>query len=100
MSIQLNIHTWAISPIRYTAASTINHQQILRPVLTGGLIVDLLLVDAAGRIQEHRIMPVDATLADAPEITARFQDPLTVRLDLAAQPSAACSASGAKYPRR
>jgi hypothetical protein len=73
-----------------TGASAINHRRILRPVLTGGLIVDLLLVDAAGNVQEHHVMPVDSTLADAPEITARFPDPLTFKIDQEATPSAAC----------
>ena len=74
-----------------TEPTSINHRRILHPVLTGGLIVDLLLVDAAGNVQDHRVLPVDATLADTPEILARFPDVLSVRIDPEANPSAACT---------
>lgn len=81
-----------ITAIVLTGPSPINHRRILRPVLTGGLIVDLLVVDAAGTVQGHWVMPVDGTLADDPSILARFPDHLSSRIDLDTRPSATCAA--------
>ena len=78
----------AIIPIVPVA---VQHRRILRPVLTGGLVVELLLVDAQGQIQERRTAPVDESLPAEPAILAQFPDRLTSTLDHAAQPATACA---------
>lgn len=75
-----------------TAAVAMQHQRLLRPVLDGGLAVELLLVDAAGRIRERRTLPVDDSLPDEPALAAQFRDPLSSRIDAAANPSQSCIA--------
>lgn len=65
------------------------HRRLLRPVLDGGLVVELLLVDAQGVIQMRHVLPVDATLADDPAFVARFPDPLT-KLITRDNPSQTC----------
>gem|GEM_PF-4301240 len=66
------------------------HQRLLRPVLDGGLAVELLLVDAAGRLRERRTMPMDDSLPDDPAVAAQFRDVLTSRIDPASSPSQSC----------
>jgi len=73
-----------------TAAAAIQHQRLLRPVLDSGLAVELLLVDAAGRLRERRTLPVDDSLPDDPTIAARFRDTLTRTIDPMQTPSQAC----------
>jgi hypothetical protein len=65
------------------------HRRILRPVLDGGLVAELLLVDAQGVIQKRHVLPVDSTLADDLAFVARFPDPLT-KVVTAVQPSESC----------
>ncbi len=80
-----------ITAIIPTAPVAVQHRRIVRPVLTGGLAVELLLVDAQGRIQERRTAPVDDSLPAEPAILAQFPDHLTSTLDHAAQPATACA---------
>ena len=75
-----------------TGNPAIQHRRIVRPVLTDGLAVELLLVDAAGTIQARRTMPVDDSLPDDPALVAQFRDVLTSRIDQAANPSQSCIA--------
>ncbi len=72
------------------AAVAMQHQRLLRPVLDGGLAVELLLVDAAGRLRERRTMPMDDSLPDDPAVAAQFRDVLTSRIDPASSPSQSC----------
>lgn len=73
-----------------TGAPPVQHRRIVRPVLTEGLAVELLLVDAAGAIQARRTMPVDDSLPDDPALGAQFRDSLTSTIDLANNPSQSC----------
>lgn len=73
-----------------TAAVAMQHQRLLRPVLDGGMAVELLLVDAAGRLRGRRTMPVDDSLPDDPAVAAQFRDALTSRIDSAVIPSQNC----------
>lgn len=75
-----------------TGGPGVQHRRIVRPVLTEGMAVELLLVDAAGVIQARRTMPVDDSLPDDPALAAQFRDVLTSRIDLAANPSQSCIA--------
>jgi hypothetical protein len=81
-----------ITAIIPTAPVAVQHRRIVRPVLTGGLAVELLLVDAQGQIQERRTAPVDESLPADPAILAQFPDRLTSTLDHTAQPATACAA--------
>jgi hypothetical protein len=67
------------------------HARIVEPVLSGGLAVELLLLDTQGRIVGRATMPVDAELPDDPSLAERFREPLTARLDHAANPSQNCA---------
>jgi len=75
-----------------TGSTPVQHRRIVRPVLTGGLAVELLLIDDAGSIQGRWTMPVDDSLPDDVSFAVRFPDQLTrtIRLDL--NPSQACAA--------
>ena len=73
-----------------TGHATVQHRRIVHPVLTDGLAVELLLVDAAGVIQMRRTMPVDDSLLDDPALAAQFRDVLTSRIDAASNPSQSC----------
>ncbi len=73
-----------------TGDASVQHRRIVRPVLTDGMAVELLLVDAAGAIQARRTMPVDDSLPDDPTLAAQFRDVLTGTIDLAANPSQSC----------
>lgn len=68
------------------------HQRLLRPVLDGGLAVELLLVDAAGRLRERRTVPVDDSLPEDPALAVQFRDQLTSTIVPAANPSQGCIA--------
>jgi len=80
-----------ITAIIPTTPVAVQHRRILRPVLSGGLAVELLLVDAQGQIQESRTAPVDDSLPAEPAILAQFPDRLTSTLDHAAQPAKSCA---------
>ena len=80
-----------ITAIIPTTPVAVQHRRIVRPVLTGGLAVELLLVDAQGQIQERRTAPVDDSLPADPAILAQFPDRLTSTLDHTAQPATACA---------
>jgi hypothetical protein len=80
-----------ITAIIPTTPVAIQHRRIVRPILTGGLVVELLLVDALGQIQERRTAPVDDSLPAEPAILAQFPDRLTSTLDHTAQPATACA---------
>lgn len=73
-----------------TGGPDVQHRRLVRPVLTEGLTVELLLVDAAGAIQARRTMPVDDSLPDDPSLAVQFRDVLTSRIDLASNPSQGC----------
>jgi hypothetical protein len=81
-----------ITAIIPTTPVAVQHRRILRPILTGGLAVELLLVDTQGQIQERRTAPVDDSLPAELPILAHFPDRLTSTLDHAAQPATACAA--------
>jgi hypothetical protein len=80
-----------ITAIIPTAPVAVQHRRIVRPVLTGGLVVELLLVDAQGQIQERRTAPVDDSLPAESAILAQFPDRLTSTLDHTTQPATACA---------
>lgn len=73
-----------------TDTVAIQHRRIVRPVLTEGMAVELLLVDAAGVIQHRLTMPVDGSLPDDPAVAAQFRDVLTSTINPGANPSQSC----------
>jgi hypothetical protein len=75
-----------------TIAVAVEHRRVVRPVLTDGMAVELLLVDAAGVIQSRRTMPVDDSLPDDATVALRFKDVLTSTLKLGENPSQSCMA--------
>jgi hypothetical protein len=74
-----------------TTSVAVEHRRLVRPVLTDGMAIELLLVDAAGAIQARRTMPIDESLPDDPDFAARFRDALTSRIDASARPAQACA---------
>lgn len=93
-------HVVAVIP---TGDAPMQHRRIVRPVLTEGMAIELLLVDAAGAIQARRTMPVDDSLPDDPALATQFRDALTSRIDAAANPSQSCvvchATAGAAWAR-
>lgn len=67
-----------------------NHRKRVDPLGDGGMVILALLSDAGGALQEHLIIPVDASLPSDPGILARFAAP-RVAVDAQANPSAACA---------
>ncbi len=74
-----------------SAPIAIEHARLLRPLLTGGMLAEVLLVSGDGRIVERHSLPIDATLPSRPEILAEFQEPLTSVIDDQTQPNQACA---------
>lgn len=74
-----------------TGPATVQHARILRPALPQGLAVDVLLLDSTGRIRSRAVVPVDRTLRAVPGLAARFREPLTRVIDVAAGPSPQCA---------
>lgn len=74
-----------------TAPVQAEHRRLVRPLLEDGMAVELLLIDAAGAIQERRTMPVDDSLPDDPSVAERFRDSLTSTLRAEAMPSQDCA---------
>lgn len=75
-----------------SVAVAVEHRRIVRPVLSDGMAVELLLVDAGGAIQARRTMPVDDSLPDDPAVALRFRDVLTSTIKPGENPSQACMA--------
>jgi len=80
-----------ITAIIPTEPVAVQHRRIVRPVLTGGLAVELLLVDAQGQIQERRTAPVDDSVPAESAVLPLFPDRLSSVLDHEAQPATACA---------
>ena len=68
----------------------LNHRRLLRPLLDGGMIVEVLLFAADGRAVEHVRLPVDRTLPSDTAILARFPQTLSSQV-VAEVPSTACA---------
>jgi hypothetical protein len=75
-----------------TTPVAVEHRRMIRPVLTDGMAVELLLVDAAGIIQSRRTMPVDDSLPDDATVALRFRDVLTSTIKAGENPSQSCIA--------
>lgn len=73
-----------------TVPVAIQHRRILRPVLDGGLVVELLLVDTAGDLAERHTMPVDDSLPEDSAFVTHFPDHLTSTIALDAAPNGEC----------
>ncbi|MBN8523822.1 MAG: hypothetical protein J0M02_00655 [Planctomycetes bacterium] len=67
------------------------HRRLIRPVLTDGMAVEMLLVDAAGAVQARHTVPIDDSIPDDAALERRFDDPLSVTIRTDAQPSTACA---------
>ena len=80
-----------------TVAQAPNHRTILRPVLTGGLVVEAVLVtdqrgvDAQRQVVAQATIPVDQTIAADTTILAKFPDQLTAILHPEVKPGASCA---------
>jgi hypothetical protein len=73
-----------------TGTAAVQHARILRPALGQGLAVDVLLLDGAGRVRSRTVVPVDRTLRAVHGLAAQFREPLTSRIEAAANPSQSC----------
>ncbi len=60
-----------------TVPIAMENARILRPVLNSGMMTEVLLVTADGRIADRLQVPIDATLPSEPRILAGFHDHLT-----------------------
>jgi hypothetical protein len=72
-------------------AHTPAHQMIVRPVLDGGAVAILLLVDGNGRIRSHHVLPIDRSLPEDSKIVSAFSETRTIRIDEKASPSTVCA---------
>ncbi len=70
--------------------SPVNHRRMVRPIVSGGLVVQGLLIDAGNQIAEQVAIPIDATLPAESAILVAFPDRLTFTLRPDAMPSNAC----------
>ncbi len=73
-----------------TVAQAPNHRAILRPVLSGGLVVEVVQVNAQRQVVAQATIPVDRTLEADPGILARFPEPLTATLRPEVKPAGTC----------
>lgn len=64
-----------------------NHQRIVRPILDGGAVAMLLLVDAGGRLVRQVVIPIDRSLPADPALLAALPEPRTITVR-APQPAA------------
>jgi len=73
----------------------LNHRKLITPLLDGGLVIEVVLVDGDSGIVEHLRLPVDRTLPADPTILARFGERLsaTVAATVPSQDCAACHSS-------
>ncbi len=74
-----------------TTPIAVENARLLRPLLLGGMMTEVLLVSAEGRIIEHMSMPIDASLPSQPDVLTAFEDPLTYTIDDHSQPSQSCA---------
>lgn len=78
----------AVIPTTPVAAE---HRRLLRPVLSDGMVVEMLLVDSAGMVQARHSLPVDDSLPDDDVLARGFADPLSTAIRMDANPSTACA---------
>ncbi|MBA2480247.1 MAG: hypothetical protein H0V44_06270 [Planctomycetes bacterium] len=74
-----------------TTAVAVEHARLVRPLLSGGMIAEVLLVTSDGRISESISLPIDATLPARPGILAAFREPLSSTIDDTVQPCRSCA---------
>jgi hypothetical protein len=73
-----------------TVPVSMENARLVRPVLNSGMIAEVLLVTADGRIGGRFQVPIDASLPSKPEILTGFQDQLTAVIDDKSEPSTSC----------
>jgi len=73
-----------------TRPVALSHRRLLRPLLDGGTIVEIVLVAGDGRLIEHRSLPVDRTLPGQAAILAGFHERLSSKV-VTAVPSQDCA---------
>lgn len=70
-----------------------NHQRIVRPILDGGAVAMLLLVDADGRLARQVVIPIDRSLPADATLLAALPEPRTITVRSPQPPtSTACAA--------
>ena len=69
-----------------------NHRRLLIPLVSGGMVAEVLLVDGQNQIVEHVRLPIDRTLAEDCSVLERFPERLLLHLDEHTVPSSACTA--------
>ncbi len=73
-----------------TVAQAPNHRAILRPVLTGGLVVEAVLTDVLRQVVTQATIPVDRTLDADASVLSKFPDQLTATLRPETKPAESC----------
>jgi hypothetical protein len=73
-----------------TARTAIQHRKILRPIAAGGMVAQVLLLDADRHIREFYALPIDRTLPHDPRILPMFATKASFTLDVLANPSDSC----------
>ena len=68
-----------------TSPCPINHARIIHPVASGGMVAQVLLVDARRMIRQQLVLPIDPSLPADPVILAAFPAPRTITLATYAQ---------------
>lgn len=63
-----------------TGTCAINHMRIVRPVASGGMVAQVLLLDARLAIRQQIVLPIDPTLPAESAILAAFPAPRTITL--------------------
>jgi hypothetical protein len=79
-----------ITAVVVPAACPLNHRRLVRPLGSGGMTIQALLVDAEGAIRHQVAIPVDATLPGEAAILARFPGRLSTPIDEQADPADDC----------
>ena len=69
----------------------------MRPILDGGAVVMLLLVDAGGRVARQIVIPIDRSLPAAPALLATPPEPRTITVR-SPQPAASSACASCHAP--
>jgi hypothetical protein len=79
-----------ITAVVVTAPIGINHRRLVRPLTSGGMSAQALLIDGTGEIQAQIPLPIDATLDSDASILAGFPDQLSITIDHEIEPASDC----------
>jgi hypothetical protein len=73
-----------------TAPKPPSNRKVIRPLLDGGTVAAVLLMNERGAVTERQDLPIDQTLPSDDKILRFFPDQLRTQVDLTANPSTNC----------